>query len=1067
MWQETESWRHIKFIVTLKSAKRYHRYSSRFANRMMENSEGTESTHNTKISDSGYSYSCSNSQSQRSGSSKSRHSNWSGTSGFNGKGSALPDGTTATPQPPAKRIKDKNRKRKLKNSADSVVVNESELTCISDVTDGQDEGKISIHVSSAADQQEAPQSPMEAANVVTATIENQDHAVEEDQSPIDQSEIHQSIRIPITPPRLSPSRCTGLSPKENHEPEVEVSIREQLGGSITPATPKPNNKEGFYCVITEYDSVVLYTTPGITHCIGFPKDMWLGRSFLDFVHPNDRASFARQITSKVSIPVGECNQKNQKNSLYASLRKYRGLRSSGFGVTKTAVSYEPYRLVLTYHEAPTGYNEFITNTGKNNLLIISATPIKSVYTAPNEQLNEKELKFSTRHTNAGILSYVDESSVESTGYLPQDILGRSIMELYHPEDMPLLKKIYETVMLKGQTAGVSFVSEPYRFLVKNGDYVVLKTEWTSFVNPCSRELEFVVGRHQIIEGPANPDVFSSPYCWQNTYSFPRELLKKAKSIEEQILRLLNGLVAKPLCTVKQDFLTHCKAIASFMEELVEKVTQSEGKNNALNESEFTFSERVSVMLGEISPHHDYFESKSSSDTSPSYNQLNYNDNLQRFFDTHPVMNIKETFKIDSSGSTSTGTIEDQANASPNQKFWASGEGSGSSAGNVSSESNNQMDITRNIPNNIKNLSDGFQLPTLTEQMLSKHNEDMQNVMLKRHRKMRSMARGTEKNKKGPLNKAHAKLAHGVKRSSAHSWEGDVHKTVKHQHSPNTSGDCQLQLPPPQPQIPLKPSSSQPTVTMESCASAVYSSAVSVLNRLPSMLQTYTIPHNAWFHTTQSSTICTIPHNAHTSMANRAVSKSSRKDPRMNSNFQHEYMRKGRSSGQRTSSEIIDDTNESSFSSFYSSFLDTDSSSGRTPVLDPSELIWDTVGSHPVLKNRRTDPPWFDNVCQTEELIYQYQLGEKSVNNLLESDLAALKKLNQPILVNDQLEQLYVDLESRCLSAKLSLGESTSSSSSDGCDNQNKARIVKRNHKYSRLVWIYEDNAPLPPPDVNK
>lgn len=47
-----------------------------------------ESTHNTKISDSAYSNSCSNSQSQLSGSSKSRHgSHSSGSSGYGGKAS--------------------------------------------------------------------------------------------------------------------------------------------------------------------------------------------------------------------------------------------------------------------------------------------------------------------------------------------------------------------------------------------------------------------------------------------------------------------------------------------------------------------------------------------------------------------------------------------------------------------------------------------------------------------------------------------------------------------------------------------------------------------------------------------------------------------------------------------------------------------------------------------------------------------------------------------------------------------------------------------------------------------
>lgn len=41
------------------------------------------------------------------------------------------------------------------------------------------------------------------------------------------------------------------------------------------------------------------------------------------------------------------------------------------------------------------------------------------------------------------------------------------------------------------------------------------------------------------------------------------------------------------------------------------------------------------MLGEISPHHDYEDSKSSSETPPSYNQLNYNENLERFFQSKP------------------------------------------------------------------------------------------------------------------------------------------------------------------------------------------------------------------------------------------------------------------------------------------------------------------------------------------------------------------------------------------------------------------------------------------------
>lgn len=121
-------------------------------------------------------------------------------------------------------------------------------------------------------------------------------------------------------------------------------------------------------------------------------------------------------------------------------------------------------------------------------------------TDPDEILYNRSPKFSTRHTAAGILSHVEGSAVGAFGYLPQDMIGRSIMDFYHPEDYSYLKEVYETVMRVGKTAGASFCSKPYRFLVHNGCYITLETEWTSFVNPWSRQLEFVIGHHRVLRG---------------------------------------------------------------------------------------------------------------------------------------------------------------------------------------------------------------------------------------------------------------------------------------------------------------------------------------------------------------------------------------------------------------------------------------------------------------------------------------------------------------------------------------------------------------------------------------
>ncbi len=58
--------------------------------------------------------------------------------------------------------------------------------------------------------------------------------------------------------------------------------------------------------------------------------------------------------------------------------------------------------------------------------------------------------------------------------------------------------------------GRPFRCRPYRFRAHNGDYLHLETDWSCFVNPWSRRLEFVIGKHTVLRGPADVDVFKWP-----------------------------------------------------------------------------------------------------------------------------------------------------------------------------------------------------------------------------------------------------------------------------------------------------------------------------------------------------------------------------------------------------------------------------------------------------------------------------------------------------------------------------------------------------------------------------
>lgn len=89
--------------------------------------------------------------------------------------------------------------------------------------------------------------------------------------------------------------------------------------------------------------------------------------------------------------------------------------------------------------------------------------------------------------------------------------------------------------------GASFRSKPYRFEVQNGGHVVLETEWSSFINPWTKKLEFVVGQHRVLKGPANPDVFRVPRATEygQLANISEEVLKEAKIIQGEIRTLLD------------------------------------------------------------------------------------------------------------------------------------------------------------------------------------------------------------------------------------------------------------------------------------------------------------------------------------------------------------------------------------------------------------------------------------------------------------------------------------------------------------------------------------------------
>lgn len=126
--------------------------------------------------------------------------------------------------------------------------------------------------------------------------------------------------------------------------------------------------------------------------------------------------------------------------------------------------------------------------------------------------------------------------------------------------------------------------------------------------------------------------------------------------------------------------------------------------------------------------------------------------------------------------------------SPINDSGASGSGS---AENLSSGSNNQTssasrgDTSNAASNSNTTMTESFKPPTLTKLLLNRHNEDMEKLMMQKHRELRSSIKNSDKLKDSRIKTEkvngtdqsthYINQSHGVKRSGSHSWEGDSFK----------------------------------------------------------------------------------------------------------------------------------------------------------------------------------------------------------------------------------------------------------------------------------------------------
>nr|AFV39705.1 Bmal1a [Pacifastacus leniusculus] len=108
------------------------------------------------------------------------------------------------------------------------------------------------------------------------------------------------------------------------------------------------------------------------------------------------------------------------------------------------------------------------------------------------------IEFISKHTNDGKFVFIDQRASLLLGWLPQELLGSSMYEYFHQDDIAFLAETHKTTLQNSESCN----TQVYRFRTKEGSFVRLQSNWWTFKNPWTKEIEYIISKNSVVTSEA-------------------------------------------------------------------------------------------------------------------------------------------------------------------------------------------------------------------------------------------------------------------------------------------------------------------------------------------------------------------------------------------------------------------------------------------------------------------------------------------------------------------------------------------------------------------------------------
>ncbi|KAM6127370.1 period circadian protein homolog 2 isoform 1-T5 [Phoenicopterus ruber ruber] len=311
---------------------------------------------------------------------------------------------------------------------------------------------------------------------------------------------------------INESQPAGLNVSSYTVEEVETITSEYI----------MKNADMFAVAVSLITGRILYISDQAASILRCKRGYFRNAKFVEFLAPQDVSVFYTS-TTPYRLPSWNICSRAESSTQDCMEEKSFFCRISAGKERENEISYHPFRMtpyLIKVQDPEIAEDQLCC--------VLLAEKVHSGYEAP--RIPPDKRIFTTTHTPTCLFQDVDERAVPLLGYLPQDLIGTPVLVHLHPNDRPLMLAIHKKIL---QYGGQPFDYSPIRFCTRNGDYITMDTSWSSFINPWSRKVSFIIGRHKVRTGPLNEDVFAAP-----NYTEDRILHPSVQEITEQIYRLL-------------------------------------------------------------------------------------------------------------------------------------------------------------------------------------------------------------------------------------------------------------------------------------------------------------------------------------------------------------------------------------------------------------------------------------------------------------------------------------------------------------------------------------------------